>query len=82
MTTTRQLLIDLLFEPLWARNFFRLHSLRGLTPLPSKHYPHIRSVNGSKVNKIFGKFGSVRIELDADKWRTSWPEGIKLVNSK
>eukprot|EP01038_Epipyxis_sp_PR26KG_P008595 gene8595-11613_t len=36
------------------------------------------------INRIFGKFGSVRIDLDSSqkvRWSGSWPEGIKLVNN-
>lgn len=34
------------------------------------------------VNKLFGRFGSVKIDFDGSskRWTGSWPEGIRLVN--
>ena len=30
--------------------------------------------------QIFGKFGSVRVEMPTDQWGSRWPDGIKLAN--
>ena len=39
----------------------------------------------TSVRNVFGKFGSVKIDLDptttgGGQWTKSWPDGIKLVN--
>ena len=63
---------------LWINEIFVWVSLTKL--LPTFYLPAVECSTG---NKIFGKFGSVRVSYDIpldNQWGRSWPEGIKLVD--